>query len=124
MREGVLIGNGHGVMDKRLDAAGGKMRLELVASAAADDKQMIHVSGIALRRDVHWRMRQQLPIEARERAASRRHRRQAGQLRAEDRGLQFVETRVHAAAPVMMVAIGLAAVAKLTQIATAVESGD
>ena len=49
---GRLAWNGNGIVDERLDAARGEMRLKRRPIADADHKQMIHVPGIVLRRHV------------------------------------------------------------------------
>src|SRR5436190_23279841 len=100
--EGVLVGNWHRVMDQRLDAGRGEMRLKGVAPAAADDKEMIHVSGVALRRDFNRGVGQQTAVECGQLSSPLGGRAQSRQLRPKDRGLHLVEPRVYAARPVVV----------------------
>src|SRR3954469_7157856 len=61
--ERFLAGNGHWVMDQGFDAGRREMRPKRVTLAAADDEQMIHVSGVALRRDLNRSVGQQSAIK-------------------------------------------------------------
>ena len=88
-----------------------ELRLQRGAPAAAHDEEMIHVTGVALGRDVHGTAGERRPVRGGERPAPRRPPGEARQARAQDRGLHLVEPRVDAELFVT-VAIDLAAVAQ------------
>src|SRR3981081_3146125 len=90
-----LMWDGNGIVDERLDAAGGEMRLKLRPVTDADNEQRVHMPGTVLAGHVGPRPAGKLrPIAGGERPASRRPAGKARQPRTKDGGLHFVETGI------------------------------
>src|SRR5712671_4411758 len=113
-RQRRLTRNRDGVMNQRLDAARGEMRLQLPARGCTYDEQMVHVAGVEFRDDLDAVSGELAAIPRRERAPARRPIHQGWQARAENRRLHLVEPRVDARLHVA-IAVGLAAVAQPLQ---------
>ena len=107
-----LAWNRHWVVNERLDAFRCETRLEILARrpiVRQDDEQVIHVTGVELRRGGDQTAGERGAVSSGQRAPALRpfaKKRQAG---AQDCRLHFVEPRVDAGLHVM-VAIGLSAV--------------
>ena len=62
MCEGLLAWNRQGIVNERLDAVRRKLSLKSVTIGNADDKQMIHVPAVALRRNIHGEASEAHPV--------------------------------------------------------------
>src|SRR5262249_23337266 len=81
----------HGIVNQRLDAVRGEVRLEGAARFAPDDEQMVDVTGVDLRHRIDGGIAQRAAVLRRERTPPRDPLWQPGEPRTQDGRLQFVE---------------------------------